>query len=64
MLGNLLPYSGILLQILRFVAIHKSFLCEIWDRGIFGRGKSRQSAKVFSAKIGCFFSPIHESFIP
>ena len=31
-----------------FVAIHESFLCEIWGRGILWHGKSEQFAKVFS----------------
>ena len=49
-------------RILWFVAIHKSFLHEIWGHGIHWRGKSEQSAKVFSAKIVFFtnsqkFSP-------
>ena len=34
-----------------FVAIRKTFLCKIWGRGILWRGKSEQSAKVFSLKF-------------
>ena len=38
-----------------FVAIHESFLHEIWGgRGILRHGKSEQFAKVFSAKIVFF----------
>ena len=37
-----------------FMAERKSFLREIWGRGVFQHGKSEQSAKVFSAEIILF----------
>ena len=45
-----------------FVAICDSFLCEIWECGVFRHSKSEQSVKVFSTKIVFFtnsrkFSP-------
>ena len=45
-----------------FVAICKSFLCEIWGHGILWHGTSEQSVKVFSTKS--YFSPICKSFLP
>ena len=37
-----------------FVAVHKSFLHKIWERGVLWRGTSEQSMKVFPAKIVIF----------
>ena len=45
-----------------FIAIRKSFICEIGGRGIFGSDTSEPFAKVFSVKI--LFPPNRESFIP
>ena len=39
-----------------FYAVTHSFLREIWGHSICWRSKREQSAKVFSAKIGVFFS--------
>ena len=56
----LLPYSGKTFEgenfheFRGFVAIHESFLCEIWGCGILWCGKSEQSAKVFYVKIVFF----------
>ena len=49
-------------EVRSFVAIHESFLHEIWRFGIIWRAKSEPSAKVFSMKI--YFSPIHGGFLP
>ena len=48
--------------ILRFCGVCESFLHKICEHGVFWRGKSEQSVKVFSTKI--VFSPICESFFP
>ena len=37
-----------------FMAKRESFLSEIWGRGVFWHGKSKQSAKVFSTKMVLF----------
>ena len=37
-----------------FVAIHESFLCKIWGRGVLWCGKSEQPVKFFSSKIVFF----------
>ena len=49
-----------------FVAIHESFLYEIWGRGVLWRGKTEQSTKVFLAKVVYFtnlrkFTPLKVS---
>ena len=49
-----IPYSGKLSRISWFVAIHESFLREIWERGVLWHGMSEQSTKVFSVKIVFF----------
>ena len=40
-----------------FVAIREGFFREIWGRGVYWRGRRKQSAKVFSAKIIFFINP-------
>ena len=45
-----------------FVAIRKSFLHKIWERGVLWHSKSEQSVKVFSAKIVLITSFLSRKF--